>query len=61
MSTIGKIAVDLDALRSAVQEEYEAVACEPQRGFHFHTGRPLAALLGYELRSILERTVGLER
>ena len=48
MSTTGKIAVDLDALRLAVQEEYEAVACEPQRGFHFHTGRPLAARLGYE-------------
>ena len=48
MSATGKIAVDLDALRLAVQEEYEAVACEPQRGFHFHTGRPLAARLGYE-------------
>jgi SAM-dependent methyltransferase len=48
MSTIGQTTVDLDALRAAVQEEYEVVACEPQRGFHFHTGRPLAALLGYE-------------
>jgi len=48
MSTTGKITVDVDALRAAVQEEYEVVACEPQRGFHFHTGRPLAALLGYE-------------
>ena len=48
MSTIGQTTVDLDALRAAVQEEYEVVASEPQRGFHFHTGRPLAALLGYE-------------
>ena len=48
MSTIGQTAVDVDALRAAVQEEYEVVASEPQRGFHFHTGRPLAALLGYE-------------
>ncbi len=48
MSTMGQITVDLDALRAAVQEEYEVVASEPQRGFHFHTGRPLAALLGYE-------------
>jgi len=48
MSTIGQTAVDVDALRAAVQEEYEVVASEPQRGFHFHTGRPLTALLGYE-------------
>lgn len=48
MSTIGQTTVDLDALRAAVQEEYEVVASEPQRGFHFHTGRPLAALLRYE-------------
>jgi len=48
MSTIGQTTVDLDALRAAVQEEYEVVASEPQRGFHFDTGRPLAALLGYE-------------
>lgn len=48
MSTIGQTTVDLDALRAAVQEEYEVVASEPQRGLHFHTGRPLAALLRYE-------------
>ena len=35
------------ALRRAIQLEYETVAREPQRGFHFHTGRPLARLLGY--------------
>jgi arsenite methyltransferase len=40
--------LDLDALRTAIQEEYEAVAREPQRGFHFHTGRPLARLLDYK-------------
>jgi len=34
-------------LRRAIQSEYETVAREPQRGFHFHTGRPLARLLGY--------------
>ncbi len=39
--------VDREGLREAIQEEYEAVACEPQRGFHFHTGRPLAEILGY--------------
>lgn len=39
--------LDLEALRSAIREEYEAVANEPERGFHFHTGRPLARMLGY--------------
>ena len=40
--------VDREILREAIQEEYEAVACEPERGFHFHTGRPLAEILGYQ-------------
>jgi SAM-dependent methyltransferase len=35
-------------LRQAIREEYEVVAAEPTRGFHFHTGRPLARLLAYE-------------
>jgi SAM-dependent methyltransferase len=39
--------LDLKSLRGAIQEEYEVVAREPSRGFHFHTGRPLARLLGY--------------
>jgi SAM-dependent methyltransferase len=38
---------DLESLRSAIQEEYQVVALEPGRGFHFHTGRPLARMLGY--------------
>ena len=48
MTTLSTPKVDLDALRSAIQDEYEVVANEPDRGFHFHTGRPLAARLGYE-------------
>jgi arsenite methyltransferase len=40
--------LDLNKLRSAIQGEYEAVALEPERGFHFHTGRPLARLLDYK-------------
>ena len=40
--------VDREGLREAIQEEYEAVAREPGRGFHFHTGRPLAEILGYQ-------------
>lgn len=39
--------LDLDSLRLAIQEEYELVALEPMHGFHFHTGRPLARMLGY--------------
>jgi arsenite methyltransferase len=38
----------VDTLRSEVQREYSRVATNPEQGFHFHTGRPLAALLGYE-------------
>lgn len=34
-------------LRDAIRAEYAAVATDPDRGFHFHTGRPLARLLGY--------------
>jgi arsenite methyltransferase len=41
------INVDLQELRSAIQDEYAEVATQPQNGFHFHTGRPLARLLGY--------------
>jgi SAM-dependent methyltransferase len=47
MGTAGKINVDIDVLREAIQEEYRAVACTPGQGFHFHTGRPLAQRLGY--------------
>ncbi len=39
--------VDLDRLRSAIREEYQLVAANPEQGFHFHTGRRLAELLGY--------------
>jgi SAM-dependent methyltransferase len=41
-------ALDTDQLRRAIQEEYAEVALAPEQGFHFHTGRPLARLLGYE-------------
>ncbi|MCG3209732.1 MAG: Arsenite methyltransferase [Anaerolineae bacterium] len=39
--------LDLSNLRRSIQEEYTAVAETPQQGFHFHTGRPLAHMLGY--------------
>jgi SAM-dependent methyltransferase len=52
--------LDVDALRDAIREEYRVVATEPERGFHFHTGRPLARMLGYDdawLAGIPEATV----
>jgi SAM-dependent methyltransferase len=40
--------LDVEQLRQAIREEYSAVATQPDQGFHFHTGRPLARLLGYD-------------
>jgi len=40
--------VDPEQLRAEVREKYRDVATDPSRSFHFHTGRPLAARLGYE-------------
>jgi len=40
-------AVDVDQLRSKVQEMYKAVAEEPEGTFHFEMGRGLALRLGY--------------
>src|SRR5688572_5999288 len=39
--------LDVGELRRAIQEEYALVASDPDRGFHFHTGRRLAAILEY--------------
>jgi arsenite methyltransferase len=44
----GEKSLDITRLREAIREEYDVVAREPERGFHFHTGRPLARLLQYE-------------
>jgi len=41
------IPVDPEALRADVRDKYKEVALNPDGEFHFHTGRPLAALLGY--------------
>ena len=46
-SAASQLGLDLEALRQAIQDEYATVAEDPGRGFHFHTGRPLARLLGY--------------
>ena len=42
------IDIDREQLRTAIQAEYAEVALHPTKGFHFHTGRRLARLLGYE-------------
>jgi arsenite methyltransferase len=42
-----ELSLDIGRLRQAIQEEYTAVARDPARGYHFHTGRPLASMLGY--------------
>src|ERR671911_2398924 len=39
--------LDLKGLREAIREEYAEVASNPEKGFHFHTGRPLAHMLEY--------------
>jgi arsenite methyltransferase len=43
-----ELAVDPERLRDQVREKYREVALEPHAEFHFHTGRPLAARLGYD-------------
>lgn len=47
VETIGRSRVDRDTLRRAISEKYRDVALDPSLGFHFHTGRPLAEMLGY--------------
>jgi arsenite methyltransferase len=41
------VLLDVNVLRTAIQEEYAEVAACPMKGFHFHTGRFLADRLGY--------------
>jgi SAM-dependent methyltransferase len=40
--------VDVETLRCEIQNEYAEVAQHPDKGFHFHTGRALAAILEYD-------------
>lgn len=52
--------LDLNELRASIQGEYETVALEPERGFHFHTGRKLAKMLQYKddwLKGIPEKAI----
>lgn len=47
MTTTKGLAVEPETLRASVRDKYREVAICPDGAFHFHTGRPLAALLGY--------------
>ena len=46
-AAVGVAHVDRDELRRRISDKYREVALTPEVGFHFHTGRPLAAMLGY--------------
>jgi len=46
-SEVRPAAVDAEELRCQISEKYEQVALNPEGGFHFHTGRPLAVMLRY--------------
>jgi SAM-dependent methyltransferase len=46
------VPVDVDQLRAEVQAKYRAVADAPDAEYHFHTGRRLAAKLGYDQRVV---------
>lgn len=48
LPTVAPIDLDIEVLRQAIRDEYETVARDPGRGFHFHTGRTLAGIVGYE-------------
>jgi SAM-dependent methyltransferase len=47
-NTVAELGLELGELRQAISKEYEEVANNPERGFHFHTGRPLTRILGYK-------------
>lgn len=52
--------IDLETLRCEISKEYAEVATHPTKGFHFHTGRALAKILGYSdslLEGIPERSI----
>jgi SAM-dependent methyltransferase len=44
--------VDRERLRDSIKNKYTAVAETPDLGFHFHNGRPLSAMLGYDLEQV---------
>ena len=55
---IGVAAVDREELRARISDKYRDVAMNPELGFHFHTGAPLAKMLGYPDEVIAALPVG---
>ncbi len=52
--------VDRAELRDQIEAKYCDVAQKPKQGFHFHTGRPLAAMLAYpeqDVNALPESTI----
>ena len=49
---MSEVVVDAEELREQVREKYRDVAADPQRSFHFHTGRGLASRLGYDATAV---------
>ena len=48
IATKDDVAVNADLLRDQVRNKYRDVATDPHGEHHFHTGRFLAAHLGYD-------------
>ena len=46
-TVIKDLGLNMAELRAAIQEEYSAVALNPEQGFHFYTGHSLAHILAY--------------
>lgn len=51
-TSIGVAAVNREELRQRISEKYREVALNPELGFHFHTGAPLARMVGYPQSAI---------
>jgi arsenite methyltransferase len=47
-----ELPVDPGLLREEVKSKYREVATNPHGQYHFHTGRPLAARLGYDTAAV---------
>jgi arsenite methyltransferase len=44
--------LDRETLREEIEKKYCEVALNPEEGVHFHVGRPLAAMLGYDTTDV---------
>ena len=49
VAMLGESPVDAITLREEVKQKYREVAIDPSGDYHFHTGRPLAKRLGYDV------------